>query len=64
MTGIWAAKIRKVQDYKGYLIFVIVLNSVYLSPDHDVAQWSCVVITQPHAGDFGTYEVSKWPYPQ
>ena len=50
MTGIWAVKLA--------------LNSIYLNSDHDIAQWSCVGITQPHTSDFGTYEVGNWPYLQ
>ena len=46
------------------MIFNIAQNSVYLNPDYDIAQWPCVGIAQPHAGDFGPYEVSNWLHMQ
>ena len=55
---------KKVQDYEGYLIFIIALNSIYLNPDHDVAQQYCVGVAQPHTGNFGAHKVSNWPYLQ
>ena len=61
-TWIWhiSRKIRKVQDYWGYLIFIITPNSVYLNWNHDVAQWSCAGIAQPHTDDFVAHKVGNW----
>ena len=55
ITGILAAKLERSGITRGYLIFVIALNSIYLSLDYNIAQWSCVGIAQPYAGDLGAY---------
>ena len=51
-NGDSGCEVRYVQNYQGYLVFVITLNSIYLNLDNNIAQWSCIGITQPYTGDF------------
>ena len=62
ITGIRATKLEMSRITRGFLIFVIALNSAYLNLDNDIAQWSSVCIAQPHTGDFRAHEVSNWLY--
>ena len=62
LIGILSAKLDKSRITRGYLVFIIALDSIYLNPDNNVAQRLSVGITQTHAGNFCTYEVSNWPH--
>ena len=50
-------KIGQVWDYKGYLVLIIALDSVYLNPYDDIANWSSEGISQSYTGDLTAYEV-------
>ena len=54
-------KVGQVWDYKGYLILIIALDSIYLSPYDDVANRLSESVSQACADDSSTYEVWERP---
>ena len=55
--GVLSLELGQVWDYKGYLILIIGLDSVYLNPYDDVADWSGDCISKDYTGNLTTYEV-------
>ena len=54
----------QIQDYEGYLILIIALDSIYLNPYDDVTNRSSEGLSQASADDSSVHEVWKRPHMQ
>ena len=50
-------KVGQIQDYEGYLILIIALDSIYLNPYDDVANRTSKGVSQACTDDLPAYEV-------
>ena len=59
--GFQSHKVGQIQDYEGYLILIIALNSIYFNPYDDVANRSNEGVSKACTDELSTYEVWERP---